>query len=298
MSYTAETLTSCPVCGHVFTEEEKIEKQNAAIEHFNKEKSEKLQNSLFEAGKIKEQITALTGSYNENKQIVLPEKEKAVNLKQTALDEKRKAIDVIKELNVDADPTIISIKKEIMEAEANAPQKVDDSNKESIRAKKQEMVARRDELIKILAGEDTNIRIEKEKERLNARAQELAQIVADCDNTLYQIMEYKKSKVNTIESKINGLFQLAKWKFFRKNITDDNYSEVCDCLHNGVDYNSTNAADKINLGVDIVSSIGKAYGIEAPVWVDFRESVADLLKVNNQVISLEHVANATLTLNN
>ena len=247
---------------------------------------------------IKTQITTLKGCYNEIKQIILPDKEKALEAKQTALNEKKQALEVIKQKNMSADPAIIAINEEIAKEESNVPEKADDSSKESIRAKKQEMVARRDELTKILAGEDTNLRIEKEKERLNARAKELAQIVADCDNTLYQIMEYKKAKVNTIESKINGLFQLARWKFFKKNISDDNYTEVCDCIHNGVDYNSTNAADKINLGVDIVSSIGKAYGIEAPVFVDFKESVADLIKVDNQVISLEHVANATLTLNN
>lgn len=297
-AFTTENLTSCPTCGHIFTEEEKIERGNKAVEIFNKEKSERLQTLLKEATAINEYITALKGVYNEGKQIIGPEIESRLKQKQTALDEKQKALQEIKERSIDNDSTITELKKKILEAEGNTTESGSNSNKEELRAKKKELADIRDSLTKVLAGEDTNRRIEKEKERLNERAKELAQIVADCDNTLYQIMEYKKSKINTIEDKVNGLFQLAKWKFFKKNIGDDNYKEVCDCLHNGVDYNSTNAADKINLGVDIVSSIGKAYGIEAPIWVDFKESVTNLLEVDNQIISLEVKADSPLTLNN
>lgn len=297
-TYTAETLTACPVCGHVFTEEEKIAKGNAAIEHFNADKSEKLKKLLEEAGIIKQQITALTGSYNEGKQIILPQAETLLASKQTALNEKKRLLEVIKGKKIENDGNISKLKSELSTIENNVPSSEDNGDKQALRDRKKGLTETKDALIKILAGEETNRRIEEEKEKLNKRAEELAQIVADCDNTLYQIMEYKKAKINAIESKINSFFQIAQWKFFRKNIGDDNFTEVCDCLHNGVDYNSTNAADKINLGVDIVSSIGKAYGIEAVIFVDFRESVADLLKVDNQVISLEHVANATLTLNN
>lgn len=297
-TFTEETLTACPTCGHIFTEEEKATKTNLAIEHFNADKSKLLKVLLDEAGVLKQQILVLTGDYNEAKQIIAPQIETRVNAKETAFNEKVQALASLKLHNIDTDGEILALKKELEKAEANAPSVANDDSKNHLRAKKQELTARRDELTKILAGEDTNNRIEDEKKRLNARATELAQIVADCDNTLYQIMEYKKAKVATIEDKINGLFQLARWRFFKKNIGNDDYSEVCECLHNGVDYNSTNAADKINLGVDIVASIGKAYGLEVPVWVDFRESVADLLEVDTQVISLEHIPNAPLTLNN
>lgn len=295
-TYTAETLTACPVCGHVFTEEEKIAKGNAAIEHFNAEKSEKLKTLLNEAGLIKQQITALTGSYNEGKQIILPQAETLLASKQTALDEKKKLLEVIKGKKIEDDSNILKLKKELSAIESEVLTLSDNGDKQSLRDKKKKLTEVKDTLTKIISGEETNRRIEEEKEKLNKRAEELAQIVADCDNTLYQIMEYKKAKINAIESKINSFFQIAQWKFFKKNITDDSYNEVCDCLHNGVDYNSTNAADKINLGVDIVASIGKAYGIEAPVFVDNSESIADILKIQNQLIALKHIPYSELKL--
>lgn len=294
LTFSAENFTSCPTCGHIFTEEEKIEKQNTAIEKFNKDKSEKLQTLLNEATKINEQRCVLTGSYNEGKQIIMPSRENLVNEKQAALNEKKQELEAIKQQSIDTEPSIIAIKEEIKEAETAIPQNTDNGDRESIRAKKKDLVARRDELTKKLGGIETNQRIEKEKERLNNRAEELAQIVADCDSALYQIMEYKKAKVNVIEEKINGLFKFARWKFFKKNIIDDNYTEICNCLHNGIDYNSINAASKINLNIDIVSSIGKAYGIEAPVFVDNSESVAKVLPIDNQLITLKHIPGSEL----
>ena len=295
-TYTAENLTVCPTCGHVFTEQEKIEKGNTAIEHFNKEKAETLQQLLSEATALKEQINVLTGTYNEDKQIIGPQIEKRVEAKKSALDEAVKHLNEIKAQSTEEDEGIKLLRKKLSDAESEVTMPVSDSSKEEIRAKKMELTKKRDELMKILAGEDTNMRIEEEKERLNMRAKELAQIVADCDNTLYQIMEYKKSKINAIEDKINDKFQIARWRFFEKNITDDNYCEVCKCLHNGIDYNSTNAADRINLGVDIVSSIGKAYSIEAVVWVDNSESIADIIKIQNQIITLKHIPYSELKL--
>jgi DNA repair exonuclease SbcCD ATPase subunit len=295
-TYTEETLTFCPVCGHVFTEEEKRAKGNAAIEHFNKEKSEKLRALLDEATKYDAQIKALTGVYNEGLKIIGPQIDTALASKQTALDEATRHLNEIKAQSSAEDKDINNLRNRLFAEAQPQPQKED--TKADLKARKKELEAKRDELTKICAGEETNQRIEEEKERLNKRAKELAQIVADCDATLYQIMEYKKSKIGAIEGKINGMFQLARWKFFEKNITDDNFKEICKCLHNGIDYNSTNAADKINLGVDIVSTIGKAYGIEAPVWIDFRESVTNLLEVDNQEISLKVVDDSPLTLIN
>ena len=297
-TYTAETLTACPTCGHVFTEEEKLEKGNAAIEHFNKEKSERLKAILSEAGDIDAKLKALKGVYNEGLQVIAPQLSKVESSKQTAQTEAIRHLNEIKAKSMEEDSNIVALRKQIADAELEKPIETDNTDKEALKEQKKALTAKRDEIMKIIAGEETNQRIEEEKKRLNERATELAQMIADCDNTFYQIMEYKKSKINAIEGRINDKFQIARWKFFEKNVTDDNYKEVCKCLHNGVDYNSTNAADKINLGVDIVSGIGKAYGIEAPVWVDFKESVKDLLEIENQTISLEHVADATLTLNN
>lgn len=297
-SFTAETLTACPTCGHVFTEEERINRGNIAVEHFNREKSEKLKTLLSEAGDIDAKIKALRGVYNEGLKITAPQLSNVAAQKQTALDEATRHLNEIKAEVTEDSEAITSLRKELSQAEASVPPTKATTDKESLRMIKKSLTMKRDELTKTLAGEDTNNLIEKEKQRLNERAKELAQMIADCDNTFYQIMEYKKSKINAIEGRINGLFQIARWKFFEKNVTDDNYKEVCKCLHDGVDYNSTNAADRINLGVDIVSSIGKAYGIEAPVFVDFKESVTNLLEVDNQIISLEVKADTPLTLNN
>lgn len=47
-----------------------------------------------------------------------------------------------------------------------------------------------------------------------------------------------------------------------------------------------NSAAKLNAGLDIISALSKASGVQLPVWVDNAESVTDLLPVDTQVIRL------------
>lgn len=66
--------------------------------------------------------------------------------------------------------------------------------------KKQELTVKRDDLIKRISGRDMNERIEKEKEKLDARSRELAQIVADCNEVIRQIKEYKRRRLRLLKA--------------------------------------------------------------------------------------------------
>ncbi len=292
-----EEMEVCPNCGHRFTEEERLTKKNTAIEDFNKKKSESLKALQSQAEKMNEQILVLTGSINEYVKITKPSDENAVNTKQTAVNALRAKQDELMKSSVTGDAEYNKILKELNVARIEAPKPNIKDNSEA-EAQKRELATRRDEVIRLLAGEQQNERIEQEKALLDKRSEELAQIVASCDKTLYEIQEYRKAKVDAVEDKVNGFFTIARWKFFEKNVSNDDLQEVCICHHNGVDYNSTNGADKINLGVDITAGLSKAMGINAPLFVDCKESVANLIPVDNQIISLEHIKDAPFTFTN
>lgn len=295
--FNAQELEVCPHCGHRFTEDEKLERKNTAIGEFNKAKSERLKKLLSEAEKLNEQITVLTGSINEYNKITKPQDEDALKAKETAVNDVREQLNTLMKSSITEDAGYKAILAELNEARANAPVIAPKDNTEA-EMKKRELTARRDEVIRLLAGEQQNQRIHEEKIKLNERAQELVKIVADCDNALYQIQQYRKAKVDAVESKVNGFFKLARWKFFEKNVSNDDLQEVCVCHSNGVDYNSTNGAAKINLGVDIVTGLSKAMGINAVLFVDAKESVAHLVETDLQTITLEHVKDAPFTFTN
>ncbi len=289
----------CPTCGHKFTEEEKETARAKAIANFNAEKSKRLSELQTLAEQMNARITVLTGSINEHIKVIGPDNEKVVKAKETALSALREEKDgFYKESNA-PDTKVAELQKELEALKAQQPiTEQKDVDTGAVNAQKLELSARRDTVIELLSGEQTNAKIEKAKQQLNERSKELSQIIADCDNTLYQIQEYRKAKVDAVEGKVNSFFTLARWKFFEKNVSNDDLSEVCYCHHDGVDYNSTNGADKINLGVDIVAGLSKAFEIEAPIFIDNAESIADIIKVDNQLITLTHVPYGTFTFNN
>lgn len=289
---------SCPVCGHKFTEEEKVTQREAAVKAFNTDKAEELMRLQKEAEQINQQITVLTGSINEYNKITKPQDDNASDERQKRSNEVYSELSACQRASYMTDEQYIAIEKELESARSEKKPTVEVSGDEEVEKQKKELTARRDEVTKLLVGEDTNRKIDEEKERLGDRSRELAQIVANCDDTLSQIADYQKAKVDAVELNVNSWFKLARWKFFEKNMSNDDLKEVCICHHNGVDYNSTNGADKINLGIDIVSGLGKALGIDAPIFVDSAESVGAMLQTRNQLITLEHVKDAPFTFNN
>ncbi len=286
----------CPTCGHQFTEDEKHQARAKAIANFNADKSKRLTKLQKEAEQLNERITFLTGSINEYIKVIGPSDENALRAKESALNDLRELQKSNDTKRIEFDSKIIALQHELEEVRAQQPQ-TEKKDVDVITVQKRELTARRDAVIELLSGEQTNARIDREKQKLNERSAELAQIVADCDKALYQIQEYRKAKVDAVEGKVNSFFSLARWKFFEKNVSNDDLQEVCICHHNGVDYNSTNGADKINLGVDIIACLGKAFGIEAPLFIDSAESVADLIKTDNQIIKLTHVPYAEFATN-
>jgi hypothetical protein len=56
---------------------------------------------------------------------------------------------------------------------------------------------------------------------------------------------------------------------------------------NGVPWSSgLNNADKINAGIAVINTLCEHYNITAPIFIDNRESVIELLPTESQVINL------------
>lgn len=294
-----EANAVCPTCGHKFTEEEVEERKESAVQHFNSEKSKRLQAIQEEASVLNQQICALRGSINEFDVIVKPKYLDLIQLKKAAKEAVSLEIKVIREAKNEDSEEVLKIKQELAEVEKEiAKLSTQSTSKDDLKEKKHLLNVKLHGVIKKLATENINKKIEEEKEALQKRSEDLSQQIADCDNVLYQIREYKKVMVDAIEEKVNSMFRIAKWKFFKKNTSNDDYMEVCFCTHNGVDYNSTNTADRINLGCDIIYGLSKAFGIESILFVDNKESVAELIQDDNiQLITLEHIPHAPFSIN-
>lgn len=283
----------CPVCGRPYTDEMKEQEYENAVNEFNTHKSNKLTEIQNKATEIHNQITVLKGLVNTYLLVTSVSDNNNIKTRQETynnLVNKRSELQSLtweqSSEKADADASLQAIV-------ATKPLLVVDTTHEENKLKKKELTKKRDDLIKRLSGRDNNKRIEEEKVKLDKRSRELAQIVADCNEVIRQIKEYKKNKIAVVESKVNSFFSLVRWKFYEQNITNDDEKEICKAIdRNGVDYNSTNDGTVINMGIDIINGISKAKDIYVPLFVDRKESVENALPSIQQAIYLQCIYGA------
>lgn len=265
----------CPVCKQKLPEAFKRDEYVNAVKEFNSHKSDCLAEIMKEAQQLAEQRNVLQGVIKTFNEIKKPKLEKAAKSYTDAINSTEKCLEVAKSAKLEDVEEYADLIKAFEKLQAEKPANADD-------------------IVKFKADQEINKRVEAEKERLQKRTKELTQIIADCDNVLSQIFNFKKAKIDAVEDKVNGYFSFVRWIFFQQNITNDDLQEICTCIVDGVDYNNLNTASKVNASVDIINGISKAANIHVPCFFDNRESVTELLKSDSQQISLKVVDNAPL----
>lgn len=278
----------CPVCGRPYTDAMKEQEYENAVNEYNAHKASQLSDIQNEASEMKEQLTVLKGLVNTYEQVTSVSDKQTLKTNQETYDTLVK-----KRSEIQSETWESSNEKAKADASLQAfmktkPVIATNTTQEENKLKKKELTKKRDGLIKRLSARDTNERIDTEKIKLDKRSRELAQIVADCNEIIRQIKEYKKAKITVVESKVNSFFSLIRWKFYEQNITNDDEKEICKAIdRNGVDYNSTNDGTVINMGIDIINGISKAKDIYVPLFVDRKESVEHALPSIQQAIYLQ-----------
>lgn len=137
-----------------------------------------------------------------------------------------------------------------------------------------------------MAAKETIDRQEKRIEELKAEEKALSLQLAAYDKGLLLAEQFVQVKAQDIEEQVNAAFRMVRWKLFdvQKN---GGIGNCCEATVNGVSYGTNlNSAAKLNAGLDIISALSKASGMQLPVWVDNAESVTELLPVDTQVIRL------------
>ena len=69
-----------------------------------------------------------------------------------------------------------------------------------------------------------------------------------------------------IQEKINGQFTLARFKLFDEQI-NGGLTDACEATVDGVPFGDLNHAMQINVGLDIIRTLGRYYSVSAPVIV-------------------------------
>jgi exonuclease SbcC len=155
----------------------------------------------------------------------------------------------------------------------------------SLMAEKKATMLLLDDLKKQLATKEQRERILTRIAELNEQERNMSQELADLEGIEFSIELFTKAKMDTMESRINGLFKKVRFKMFEEQINGGQV-EACTTLIDGVPYPDANTASKIQGGLDIINAFSEFYNVFAPVWIDNRESVIRLPETRSQLINL------------
>lgn len=131
------------------------------------------------------------------------------------------------------------------------------------------------------ALEYTKRRIQELREDAQAAAENLSQL----DRLLYLMEEFSRYKASFVENGINDKFRIARFRLFREQ-ANGGVEDRCDVVYDGVPYIGLNNGMKINVGIDIINTLSRAYGVTVPLFVDNAESVTNLETCGCQVVRL------------
>lgn len=152
--------------------------------------------------------------------------------------------------------------------------------------KKRQLNAERDRLKLRFADKDKIEKDKKEIADLEAKGKDLSQQIADIEKDEFTMAAFNKVRIDECNQRVNGLFSIVDFQLYDKTL-EGNESEACIPKNKkGVYISSTNTAEKINAGLDIINALCRFHGITAPIFIDSGESINKPIPMESQIIRL------------
>lgn len=292
-----ETSCKCPTCNRALETSDITAKKEELLKNFNSDKEKKLseinskgiwqkdekvqlENDLDSNGKHIVISAAKVNTLNES---ITTSKTKLETLKEDPAQAEKKA-EMIYETMLSNNAELIGLNKELTELqkETFVETTVDTSELKT----QKEVIKKEVDALKVELAVELTIKASDERvAELIKEETTLAQQVADVENDMMIADEFTKTKIDALENKINQKFKFVKFKLFDTQINGGE-NECCEATINGVPYSDANTASKINAGIDIINTLSEFYKVNAPIFIDNRESVVNVLKTDSQLINL------------
>jgi hypothetical protein len=115
------------------------------------------------------------------------------------------------------------------------------------------------------------------------------------ENQEFQIRSFLNEFISKVESSINAHFSNVEFKMFEMQVNGE-LKPICVATVNGVPYQDVNTAGKVNASLDVIKTLQTAFSINAPIFIDNRESVSDIVPMSSQIINLIVKSGAKLSI--
>ncbi|MDW7678751.1 MAG: hypothetical protein SCK57_13920, partial [Bacillota bacterium] len=97
---------------------------------------------------------------------------------------------------------------------------------------------------------------------------------------------YTRAQAELLQEKVNHHFGLARFRLFRPLVNGE-LEECCEILCDGVPFkDNLNGGSRLQVGLDIIRTLSRHYGVTLPILIENRESYVTLPPMDTQVISL------------
>lgn len=128
-----------------------------------------------------------------------------------------------------------------------------------------------------------SVRIDKHVEMVREYAKQFEEL----ERILWLLDEFDRKKAGYIEDTVSGYFKITKWKLFEEQI-NKGLRDICEPTYGGIPYSTNlNTGAKVNVGLDVVNTLGLHYDLSLPVFVDNSESITKwLVAPDTQMIQL------------
>lgn len=273
----------CPTCKRKLETNDIEAKRKELEENFNSDKAERLKKNIAEGKSVAAKIKELK-SKNESLNKKIEDEKNMLAAAQKSLSALKDKLNNFK-ADIEEPEEIKSIKSEIEDLQTQI-NNFKAENTSELQLKKQELQEQLRELDKQLAFKEANEKAKARIKELEEEESKLSEKIAELEGLEILSEEFIRTKVELLEEKVNSKFKYVKFKMFRNQI-NGGLEECCEPCINGVPYSSNlNSAARINAGLDIINTLCNHYGVNAPIFIDNRESTNKIIPVESQVINL------------
>ena len=287
-----ENQSICLCCGRPFDTERIEEIKQNAEETFIFSKKKSLDLIAAEGKKLGDEIAELVKQMSRNTSKITECKCKIAEAEKVIEDKKAKLFDLEKqkesfnnatELVI---PGVEEVTKEIALVQADI-EGFGATDNSILKEKKKELQEQLEGINKQLNAKDNNSKLLARIEELKEEEKALNIKIADLEGRLYLGEEFMRTKVELLESSINEKFGGAvTFKLFNNQVNGGLF-ECCEAMVDGVPFSNVNTAGRINAGLSIIKTLSKHYGVQAPIFIDNRESINNIVDFEGQIINLK-----------
>ena len=287
---------NCPCCSRPFEEKDIESKKQELISKFNSDKTALLNDIISQGNSIKSKIEQYKIALDDVSNKIEIEKENIsrktteitsieteIQTETSNLQTPKNEEEVYQTLiNDDAQLSKLKIEIATLQSKIKEVKQADNSE---LKLQKQTLQTEIKQLIELKGKSSVNESIDNRIKELASREKELSQIIANLEKEQFVIERFKKVKTESLEKSVNEKFEYVTFKLFEEQV-NGGLNPTCITLVNGVPFGSANTAGRINAGLDIINTLCKVNEINAPIFIDNRESVTQLIPTESQIISL------------